>query len=353
MPRHNGTEWKSEKAWWINVGGTWHKSTTIWKKVSGVWEKMSLITASIVSTLAGSGSDGNTDGTGEEATFSSPYGVAATATHVFVSSLNGNKIRQVEISTGIVSTLAGSGTALSVDGTGTAASFNSPRGVAANSTHVFVCSIGSNNIRQIEISTGIVTTLAGSGSAGDSDGTGTAASFDSPRGLAANATHVFVCDRNNNKIRQIEISTGVVTTLAGSGAIGSTNGSGSTASFSFPNGVATNSTHVFVADSGNDKVRAIDISTGVVTTLASSFGYPSGIDANSTHVFVCDRDANKVFSVEIDTGVVTTLAGSGSSGSTDGYSSEATFSAPYGVSSNTTHVFVADTSSNKVRAITL
>ena len=63
MPIHNGTEWKAENAWWVKVSGTWQKSTTIWKNVSGVWEKMSLLSAGLVSTFAGSGTYGDADGT--------------------------------------------------------------------------------------------------------------------------------------------------------------------------------------------------------------------------------------------------------------------------------------------------
>ena len=130
-----------------------------------------------------------------------------------------------------VTTLAGSGTARSTNGTGTAASFYYPSGVAVDASgNVYVADYGSNLIRKIT-SEGVVTIFAGSGMQGKTNGTGIDASFNGPIGVAVDASgNLYVADSGNNLIRKIT-STGLVTTLAGSGNGGSTNGTGTAARF--------------------------------------------------------------------------------------------------------------------------
>ncbi|MDP6772541.1 MAG: hypothetical protein QF704_17670, partial [Anaerolineales bacterium] len=127
-------------------------------------------------------------------------------------------------STPVVTTLAGSGSEGSANGTGTAASFKSPSGVAVDgSGNVYVADTWNHMIRKIT-SEGVVTTLAGSGSQGSANGTGTVASFSGPSGVAVDGSgNVYVADKDNHLIRKIT-SDGVVTTLAGSGSVGSDNG---------------------------------------------------------------------------------------------------------------------------------
>jgi hypothetical protein len=104
-----------------------------------------------------------------------------------------------------------------------------------------------------------VTTLAGSGTAGSVNGTGTAASFYSPQGITTDGTNLYVTDVGNHKIRQIVIAigAGVVTTLAGSGTIGSVDDIGTAASFNYPHGITTDGTNLYVADANNRKIRLI------------------------------------------------------------------------------------------------
>src|SRR6185369_10850209 len=100
------------------------------------------------------------------------------------------------------------------------ARFNQPWGIATDGTNLYVSDSGNNKIRKVVIRTGAVTTLAGSGSADSTDGVGTKASFNLPGGLATDGTNLFVADFNDNLIRKIVISTGQVTTVAGSGKPG-------------------------------------------------------------------------------------------------------------------------------------
>jgi len=175
-----------------------------------------------VTTLAGSGAAGNADGTGAAATFSGPKGLAidSSGTNLYVSTRNGNNIRRIVIATGVVTTLAGStaGTAGSADGTGTAATFSNPGGLAIDSsgTNLYVAETSNHTIRRIVIATGVVTTLAGTaGTPGSADGTGAAATFNVPEGLAIDsAGNLYVVDRRNNTIRKVTPA-GVVTTVAG------------------------------------------------------------------------------------------------------------------------------------------
>jgi sugar lactone lactonase YvrE len=164
----------------------------------------------------------------------------------------------------IVTTLAGSETAGMADGVGTAASFSGIGGIAVDSSgNVYVADSGNHKIRKVTPA-GVVTTLAGSGAAGSTDGVGVAAKFNDPRSVAIDTSgNVYVADGGNYKIRKIT-SAGLVTTLAGTGTQGSTDGTGAAASFNYPTGVAVDSSgNVYVADSS---IRIISPG-GVVKTL--------------------------------------------------------------------------------------
>jgi sugar lactone lactonase YvrE len=246
----------------------------------------------VVTTFAGSAAagSGSADGTGAAARFNFPSAVAVDGSgNVFVADSQNNTIRKVT-PTGVVTTLAGTaGSYGNVDGTGAAACFAQPLGVAVDgSGNVFVADSLNNTIRKIT-PTGVVTTLAGSAAAdsGSADGTGAAASFNWPSAVAVDGSgNVFVADTDNNTIRKVTPS-GVVTTLAGSAGLpGSADGTGAAARFDGPQGVAVDgSGNVFVADTGNNAIRKISTS-GVVTTIvgaaapASAGNFPGRLPAS-------------------------------------------------------------------------
>jgi len=266
-----------------------------------------------------------------------------------------------------VSTLAGSGTAGFADGTGTAAQFNSPYGVAVDATgNVYVADRINHSIRKITAS-GLVTILAGSGIAGFADGTGTAAQFNKPSDVAIDtAGNVYVADTYNQRIRKITAS-GAVTTLAGSGIAGFTDGTGTVALFNYPAGVAVDATgNVYVADESNNLIRKITASGDVMTLAGSGIGgflngigtsskfyHPKGIAVDGAgNVYVGDFTNNRIRKIT-PAGVVTSLAGYSATGFADGTGTAALFWGPAGVAVDTAgNVYVADVINNSIRKIT-
>ncbi|MFY8034426.1 MAG: NHL repeat-containing protein, partial [Flexibacteraceae bacterium] len=319
-----------------------------------------------VTTLAGSGTASFADGTEIAASFNKPYGVAADVNgNIYVADTYNNRIRKITPA-GVVTTLAGSGTAGFANGTGTAASFYYPTGIAVDATNnIYVADYVNHRIRKIT-QAGVVTTLAGSGTPGFTDETGTAASFNYPRGVAVDASgNVYVGDLDNNRIRKIT-SNGVVTTLAGSGLSGYADGTGTNAAFAYPGGVAVDGLgNIYVADQNNRRIRKIT-PMGVVTTLAGSgvYGNADGtgeaaqfsnvggvaVDA-SGNVYVADAGNNLIRKIS-SSGVVTTITGSGNPAYADGTGNLASFNNPFGVTADANgNVYVADVNNHRIRKI--
>jgi sugar lactone lactonase YvrE len=215
-----------------------------------------------------------------------------------------------------------------------------------------------------------VTTVAGSGSTGYGDGTGSSALFNQPAGLAIDASgNLYVADEGNNCIRKVTPS-GMVTTLAGSTTPGYKNGQGAAAEFFSPNGIAVDAAgNVYVTDVLNEAIRKITPS-GSVTTLAggtegsadgtgsaAQFDYPYGITIDgSGNLIVADAYNNRIRKVT-PAGVVTTIAGSGATGAgnggfADGPVVSAVFKAPYGVAVDASgNIYVTDGGNNRIRKI--
>ena len=225
-----------------------------------------------VTTLAGqAGVSGITNGQGNSAMFFQPQDVALDKSgNIYVADRDNHLIRRID-SSGNVTTVAGSGNSGYTDAKGTSAKFNKPTGVALdNLGNVYVADYNNHLIRKID-SIGNVTTLAGIvGAQGLNNGPGSTAKFNYPTGVAVDSTGiVYVADSLNHLIRRID-SFGNVSTLAGSGTSGSTNGSDNIAKFNFPTGVAVDSSgNVYVADQNNHLIRKIDSSGNVITFAGS------------------------------------------------------------------------------------
>jgi hypothetical protein len=238
-----------------------------------------------VSTFAGSaGQAGSADGVGAAAQFNNPMGVAVDASgNVYVADELNSTIRKITPAAEVTTFAGLAGQAGSTDGTGSNARFKFPRGIAVGpSGNVYVADTGNHAIRKITPG-GVVTTLAGDGLAGFADGSGTGAKFNFPGSVAVDAgENIFVADSNNNRIRMVT-SAGVVTTLAGSAAPGSTDGTGTAAEFDFPSGLtvgldpSTSQEYVYVADTRSQTIRRVTVA-GVVETIVGKAGVAPGPD---------------------------------------------------------------------------
>jgi len=366
--------------------------------------------AGVVTTFAGSGAVGSQNGQGTTASFHDPYGIAVDGSgNLYVADLSNRVIRLITPG-GMVSTFAGSGSYGYQDGPAASAMFLDPRDVAVDASgNVYVAD--SETIRKI--SGGVVSTLAGTGAIGSANGAGATATFYAPRGLAVDGSgNVYVADSDNAMIRKITPG-GTVSTLAGTGTSGSLDGPALSATFDLPRGVAADAAgNVYVADSGNNLIRKVS-SGGTVTTLAGAppangvaggvtFSYPQGLafdgsgnlyvadssaliwkltpqgvasmfagsDAFSLgisapfsmpaglafdaagNLYTADEGANMIFKIT-PAGGVSTLAGNGDLGYIDGPGATASFNGPMGlVLDAASNVYVADWGNNAIRKIT-
>jgi sugar lactone lactonase YvrE len=319
----------------------------------------------VVTTLAGSANPDFADGNGAEARFKNPSGVAVDESgHVYVGDVRNNRIRKISPG-GIVSTIAGEREG-AADGVGTQASLKRPMGLAVDANgNIYVADAGNHLIRKITPA-GVVTTLAGSGKPEFADGDGVSASFSSPSWVALDKNvNLYVSDFNNNRIRKITPS-GVVTTLAGSETAGYADGQGTAAQFKGPSGIAVDGIgNIYVGDRGNNRIRKISPS-GVVTTLAGSetagyadgqgkaakFNNPTSLAVDGIgNLYVADNGNNRIRKIT-PSGTVTTLAGSGNTGAEDGYGTAASFKGPWGIAVDAIGtVYVADQQNHKIRKI--
>jgi len=329
--------------------------------------ELSLSTA--VTTFAGQSDNDSTDGTGTAARFYSPIGITTDGTNLYVADSGNNRIRKIVIDNGTVTTLAGSSQGYSDNTTGTSARFNGPRGITTDGENLYVVDSGNHLIRKIVISTGVVTTLAGTaGSFGSADNTtGTSASFKNPWGITTDGTNLYVADMKNYTIRKIVISTGAVTTLAGTpGSLGNAdNATGTSASFNWPIGITTDGENLYVTETHS--IRKIVIDNGTVTTLAGSsshggaasiatgtsarFKYPRGITTDGTNLYVVDNANFRIRKIVIDNGTVTSLAGSSGGFRDNNTSTLAKFNYPQGITTDGENLYVTDGNNHRIRKI--
>lgn len=332
-----------------------------------------------VDTLAGTAA--GADGKGQAASFRNPGFLTSDGTNLYVADFYNNKIRKVVLATGAVTTLAGSSTAGAADGAGSQASFNGPLGITTDGTNVYVTDVFNHKLRQIVIATGMVSSLTGTPNTysdpGVADGPGSGATFDGPTGLTTDGANLYVVDANNYKIRKLVLATGMVSSVTGAAnlasAPGAVDGPAAGATFNGPGGITTDGANLYVADENNNKIRKLVLASGMVSSLTGTpntanaqgsgdgpaasamFSAPLGITSDGTNLFVADIYNNKVRKLVLATGVVSSLTGAadaaGAPGTADGPGATATFNGPNGITTDGLGLYVADTSSNTLRRI--
>jgi sugar lactone lactonase YvrE len=324
---------------------------------------LSAVTGS-VTTFAGNTTGGYADGTGTGAQFNNPIGIAVDAQgNIYVSDSFNNRIRMITPG-GVVTTLAGNGVAGYADGDAASAQFYGPQGLAVDAQgNVFVADYGNNVIRKITAA-GVVSTVAGNTTAGYVDGAATTvAEFNSPAGVAVDKQgNLYVADHNNNMIRKVT-SAGVVSTIAGTKTAGYVNGTvntttGAYASFNGPNGIIVDAAgNIFVADLGNSAIREIT-PAAVVTTIAGGpgqsalLGYPAGLALDTQGNFFITDESGRI--VELTAAkVLYNLAGTSNvNGFADGSGISAQFNAPQGIGVDASgNIYVADFNNNRIRKV--
>lgn len=281
--------------------------------------------------------------TGTEITATVPAGASTGAVKVEKNSV------QV---TGPVFTYQGNGWTSTFTLSGAATTLNHPSGIVRDGSGNFlVCDRDNHRIVKITPA-GATSVFAGSGSPGFTNGTGTAATFNQPYCITADAGgNFYVGDRMNNAIRKITAA-GVVTTLAGNGSSGSVDGTGTAASFAEPLGIAiTSAGNLYVADYGNLKIRKITPS-GVVTTAVT--GYMAfGIAINGSNIYFTNYFQNRVFVVAEGSNTPALVAGDMTPGTTDGTGAAARFNIPAGITiDGVGNLYITETGNNRIRKIT-
>lgn len=264
-------------------------------------------------------------------------------------------------------------------GPATEALLNFPTAVAVDARgHLYIADTMNHRIRRVDAQTGIITTIAGTGQARFSGDGGPAdrAALNEPAALAIDAQgQLYIADQSNNRVRAVDLKTGVIRTVAGTGsAVYDGDGKPATeSSLAGPSGLAVAAGTLYIADTFNGRIRSVDLATGIIATVAGdggSYRYQSPDDPSSSSVsrpsgialdregnlFLTDSDSHLIRRWERATGLLTRIAGTGSASSAGdgGAALEAGLCYPFGiVSDGERTLLIADTFNHRIRALSL
>ena len=337
-----------------------------------------------ISTVAGTGARG-TSGDGGAATaapLNSPYDVAVDSSgNIYIVDYSIHRIRKVTVSTGIISTVAGSGStttgAFAGDGgAATAARLNFPYRVALDSSgNIYIADSGNDRIRKVTVATGNISTVAGGGSSLGDGGSATSAQLDFPAGVAVDSSgNIYIGDFNDHRIRKVTVASGNISTVAGTGTAGFSGDLSASAPIASPNHIALDAAgNLYVAEQGNHRIRKIEVSTGVISTVAGTsvegnsgdggaataaqLDSPSGVALDSAgNIYIADTDNHSIRKVTVASGNIAVLAGTGSSGFSGdgGAATSAQLSSPSAVALDSSgNVYIADGTNERIRKVTI
>ena len=331
-----------------------------------------------ITTVAGGGV-GNSSPAGS-AILSYPKGVALdSAGNVYIADTNNHMVRKVSAATGIISTVAGTGMHLygGDGGPASSAPLNAPEGVALDAAgNLYIADTGNQRVRKVSAATGIISTVAGNGSAGYSGDHGQAstASLYNPTGLTLDgAGNLYIADSNNYRIRKVNTA-GVISTVAGGGVWGQL-GDGGSAVGAFlytPHDIAADAAgNLYIADSSNYRVRKVTAATGIISTIAGNgnagyggdggqataalFSTVTGLTLDGAgNLYICDSGNSRLRKLAAATGIITTLAGSGGGFSGDGGLASAAAMYPEKLALDAAgNIYIADSNNQRIRKITV
>ncbi len=342
----------------------------------------------IISTFAGTGDYGfsGDNGPAASAEFDTPTGIAFDAAgNLYIADTRNYRIRKVDALTRVVSTFAGDGDGGYTDELGdngpAAAAHIVPLGIAIDKNdNMFVADGGNNRIRRIDASTRVITTVAGNGSneySGD-DGPATAAGLNAPNAITIDAAgNIFITDTGNFRIRKIDAGTGIITTVGGSGQarFPDENGPASLAALLFPSSIAIDTDgNLLIADAtSGGLVRKVDASTGVITTIAGGGGPQEGngdggpaLKATLTpqaiafdsdrNIYLADTFDNRIRKIDRTTGTISTVVGTGEGGFTGdgGSAASATVDYPTSIAVDARgNLYISDSNNRRIRKVNL
>jgi len=244
-----------------------------------------------------------------------------------------------------------------------------PAGLATDGRAIYVANSRNNTVEAIDATTKSLRIVAGKlFQEGSNDGVGDAARFNSPDGMTINGQNLYLCDTNNSDVRQITVS-GMVTTVAGTANIGGTeDGTGSAAHFNLPTQIATDGTSLYVADSGNSAIRRITLADFKVKTIAgqagtsgkteggpnkSLFSGPRGVAVDKKAIYVADTGNDIIRKIDINTLETSTIAGTGEEGDKDGPALQAQFNNPGAICTDGAFLYILDADNHSIRKMDL
>ena len=336
-----------------------------------------------MTTLAGTGAAAfNGDGIpATSAGLAYPEGLVVDGSgNVLIADNVNNRVRRVAAGTGIITTVAGNG-AQSFSGDGgpaTSAGLSVPHDVALDgSGNVLIADRGNHRIRRVAAGTGIITTLAGNGAAafGGDGGPATSASLNHPHAVSlGNSGSVLIGDHYNHRIRRVAADTGIITTLAGTGAaaFGGDGGPATSASLAYPLVAALDrGGDVLIVDHFNHRIRRVAADTGIINTLAgtgaAAFGGDGGPATSASlffptwlaldgggNVLIVDHYNHRIRRVAAGTGIITTLAGTGAAafGGDGGPATSASMSMPLALALDEDgNVLISDRDNHRIRRV--